>query len=578
LTRKLEKALEQQKNQTEQTTPSISGLLGIPLGGQKRVEVSGRNAYVYVRLRSNQSEVIQAYNNVVSPSYDLPVLVERRSGKYAVVSVDTQRYENNWSSQSPFLPRHGNSHSFDVESGGGGDIVWIYPRQFMPSLVIPSGSVGAGDVFVNAYTIQKSDGTWMFVGNTGTSSIAQYSPSTGAIMALVYLDSVSGNPLLLINSGTVFSSSITGSSQIVPFIPSITNPATQIPLAAVRLVSGTSKILWDNIYDVRQWIHTTPTGTGGVPANTFVPYTGAVSDVNLGNKNLVATGTTTLAGTTISEGSNLQIGSNSPKPTTSAIEFGDGGFVRIFEKYDDSLAIGVYGDDTEIFRVGYNQSYDDLEFLMGDIQGYFHGNYISVSSSGTVIGSSINNNRAFVNPSGTIYVNGLWLVDAVYEDLNFDPDSAGGPAVSLPDYVTINGVIHREFTSGNNQLCGSCKEIPHKAKLSGQTYYPHIHVFLKGGESAGATGVTFTLYWELRQTGGVTSGSTTLSATSAQLSAEPDKLDIHDATGFAGPTELGAQLSLKIERTGGNAGDVVVTTYGVHYPVDAMGSRLVTSK
>jgi len=175
---------------------------------------------------------------------------------------------------------------------------------------------------------------------------------------------------------------------------------------------------------------------------------------------------------------------------------------------------------------------------------------------------------------GTMKMNG----DAtVWEDLNFDPTTSGGPAATIPDYVTINNVVHREFTSANNQLCGDGEEIPHKYKLS-STIYPHIHVFLKNGESAGTTGAAFTFYWELRQTTGTTSGSVVLTATSASLAGNPHKVDVFDVTGFAGAAELGAQLTVKIARTAGNAGDVIVTTYGVHYEIDPIGSRQLSSK
>lgn len=185
-------------------------------------------------------------------------------------------------------------------------------------------------------------------------------------------------------------------------------------------------------------------------------------------------------------------------------------------------------------------------------------------------------NYISVAQGGHVTLNGT---ATVFDDLNFDPSSSGGPAATLPDYVTINNVVHREFTSANNQLCGDGEELPHSYKLS-STIFPHIHVFLKSGESAGTTGVTFTFYWELRQTTGTTSGSVTLSATTAQLgtTAGANKLDIYDSTGFAGPAELGGQLTVKIARTAGDAGDIVVTTYGVHYEMDSIGSNAITSK
>lgn len=163
-----------------------------------------------------------------------------------------------------------------------------------------------------------------------------------------------------------------------------------------------------------------------------------------------------------------------------------------------------------------------------------------------------------------------------YEDLNFSPLSGGGAAVTLPDYVTINNVIHREFTSANNQLCGDSKELPHAYKLS-TALSPHIHIFLKSGESAGTTGVTFTYYWELRNATAVTSNSLTLSATSAQLTANPDKLNIVGSD-IAGVAELGTHLSVKLARTGGDAGDVIVMSYGVHYILDYPGSKGIGTK
>jgi hypothetical protein len=263
MTKKLKKAIQKQKRKTKQEVPQIYGLLGLRVSG-RTVEVPNRNSYVYVRLRNNESEVIQAFNNKVAPAYNLPVIVERHKNRYTVVSVDTERYENNWSSFSPFLPRHGNTHSFNLEAGGGGDAVWVYPQQFTPALIFPSGSVGAGNLIMHPYTIKNSDGTWKYVGNTGTPNISQHKPTmpTGAVMVLVYLDSISGNPQILVGSGSYFSAAITGASAITPYVPALTDP-NYIPLAAIRLVTGTSAISWNNIYDVRQWLHTTPTGTGG---------------------------------------------------------------------------------------------------------------------------------------------------------------------------------------------------------------------------------------------------------------------------------------------------------------------------
>lgn len=292
MTRKLTDALSQQKQQTEQHNQKLYGMLGITIGGQRRVEVPNRNSYVYVRLRNSQSELIQAFNNRVAPSYNLPVVLKREGNRYVILDVDTTRYDNNWSSYSPYLPRHGNTHSFDPETGGGGDTVWVYPRQFMPLLAFPSGSVGSPHAIISPYTLKKENGTWMYVGNTGTASFTPYNPpnSGTAVMGLIALDTNSGNPYLLINSGTTFLDTITGSSQIYPYIPTLTNPS-DIPIAAVRLVSGTSRLTWDNIYDVRQFVHNQPSGSAAGISSIAVQDEG-VSQGNATTFNFVGDGVT----------------------------------------------------------------------------------------------------------------------------------------------------------------------------------------------------------------------------------------------------------------------------------------------
>lgn len=263
--RRLSKSLKRFSNKKEERVIPISGTLGIPLGGQKLVEVPNRKGFVYVRLKDNTSEIIQAYNSEVSTIYGLAVLVSYQNNSYKVIGRDLDKYRD-WGN-IPYLPKHGGQHSFNQAFGMGADVTWIYSQQMMPLLVYPSGtSSGLGNnVIVAPHIVRGNDGSWKYVGNTGTASFSPYIPTTpsGAVMALVYIDEPSGNPFLLINSGTVFSNSITGSSQISQYIPALPNPATQIPLAAVRLVTGTTQIAWQNIYDVRQWVHTIPTGTGG---------------------------------------------------------------------------------------------------------------------------------------------------------------------------------------------------------------------------------------------------------------------------------------------------------------------------
>jgi hypothetical protein len=258
MSKNLKNALKQQKKQTRRVEQEIYGSLGIPLGGQRLVEVPGRNGFVYVRLRDNQNEVIQAFNNQVANSYDLPVVVVRNGNRYIIQAVNTERYQNNLNNPAPLLPAHGSSHSFP--QGGGADVTWVFSRQMMPGLVYPSQVTGT-IVDVASHPLLATDGSWKLVGGTGTISLLPYRPTgTNAVMALVYMDAQTGNPGVLIGSGTYFPNNITGSNPLYQYIP-VHNPNTQIPLAAVRMDTGTFNIGWENIYDVRQWTQTAPTGS-----------------------------------------------------------------------------------------------------------------------------------------------------------------------------------------------------------------------------------------------------------------------------------------------------------------------------
>ncbi len=256
--KKLLRNLKQQKKSTEQVKLPIYGSLGIPINGQKTVNVPNRQGYVYVRLRDNQNEVIQAFNNKVSASYDLPVIVVREGSRYVVQQFNTQRYLNNAQNPAPFLPGHGSSHSFP--DGGGADVTWVYGKQIMPALVYPNAETGT-NVRINQYPMFTQNNTWVYAGGTGTVNLLQYNPTTGSsgLAVLIYLDANTGNPGVLVGSGSYFPANISGS--IYPYLPV---PAqNQIPLAAVRLVTGTQSIGWGNIYDVRQWVRATPSGTSG---------------------------------------------------------------------------------------------------------------------------------------------------------------------------------------------------------------------------------------------------------------------------------------------------------------------------
>lgn len=258
----LDLALTELHDGLEKSNTTLSGILGIALGG-RIVNHPTRNGYVYVRLRDNLSEVVVAFNDKVSPVYGLPVVVEFTNNRWYITGRDTTRYSD-WGTSAPFLPQHGDQHSFNrIDNVGGGDIVWVYSDQIMPMLGYPSGTAGARNILIANAMIRKNDGSFLYVGGSGTIDLVQYKPTNNqAILALVYVDKSTGNFGYLIGSGTPFSGLITGTAALTQYIPTIPS-SNFIGASVVRLVSGTVSIGWANLYDIRQFTG----GAGGGSAS-----------------------------------------------------------------------------------------------------------------------------------------------------------------------------------------------------------------------------------------------------------------------------------------------------------------------
>jgi hypothetical protein len=245
--RRLTKSLDNLNTLKQGIVREFPGILGAQFKGQTLVDVPNRDGYVYVRLRSDLDEIIQAYNSMVSPVFGLPVVVTRDEthNRYIVKGRDLGQYQN-WGS-SAYLPRHGAQHSFP-DNGWGGDIVWVYDRQFVPLSIAPvSGSSAPGSVYVYPDIVYWG-GVWMYVGAVISPDLLGFKPTDDqAILIMAYLD-IYG--VVQYVSGSVFGSAYASNSEIVPFLPMLP-PDGAFPLGAVRLVSGTTSLSYANIYDLR---------------------------------------------------------------------------------------------------------------------------------------------------------------------------------------------------------------------------------------------------------------------------------------------------------------------------------------
>lgn len=283
---KLERSLSDYNKSVEKYYPIIPGEIGINLGGNRITEVPGRGQFVYVRLRSNQSEIIQVFNGKVFPGYRLPVLVKWNNNRYEIVGVDVQRYQQ-WLADNPHIAKHGATHSMDKDGNRiGTDPVWVYPYQFMPSLVSPFPQSGIQNVYINPLMVQYG-GEWKYIGNTGTANLLTYNPTSGSSIVLISLDTLTGNPYMYSTTGTYIPSSTTGTNDLLSYLPAL-DLGRYIPLSFVLLSSGTTGVTWNNLTDVRQFF--TPPSTGSSYLNVNGAY--PISRIETDGATFVASGTT----------------------------------------------------------------------------------------------------------------------------------------------------------------------------------------------------------------------------------------------------------------------------------------------
>lgn len=416
--RDLQKALGNLNLRKADRVHPFPGILGTHVDGAQTVEVDGREGFVWVRLRDDLSETIQAYNAAVSPIYGLPVLVVRDEvdrSRYRVIGRDLGRYQD-WGT-SAYLPRHGRQHSFPPRGvAGGGDVVWVYDRQFLPLLGHPSGTPGSDNIMVQTH-IYWTGNEFRIAGLTGTVGMFDLKPtgSTSARMVMVYLDRSDGNPKIATGDLTEFSANATGINQIISYVPSIINEHDHIPISAVRLVTGTSYIGWDNIYDIRPFFtSSTATGSagGGSPVSLnitedSVPYgtaSGGLQDASGNFQYLDSSDTLVVGGDVFSPDSTTRMAMVSTGSTVGMLMLGYGGPGAAGRAFWSTLtargtpaspAAVQEGDD--LFRIQ-NRGHDGSNFIGGsavrviatadeDYSPSSHGSYLRflVVSTGSTI-------------------------------------------------------------------------------------------------------------------------------------------------------------------------------------------------
>jgi hypothetical protein len=422
--------------------------LGLTIGGQRLVEIPTRTGYHYARIRGDLSEVVNVYNAKTSPVYDLPVIISFRHNRWEVDDKDTGRYQA-WGS-SAYLPRHGAQHSFDP-SNPGGDVVWVWDNQIMPLAPYPSGSNGAGNIIIERYPYwSTTNSQWQYAGATGTPDLLAYKPTgSNARMVLVYVD-VDGNPQLEPGT-TFFADNITGSSAILPYMPALQSN-DDIPVAGIRLVSGTSTILWNNIYGVRPWF--TSAGGSGTAGTQGPP------------------------GPAGSGGDLLIFDDNVFKVTGTAIHFVDG------------LTVHVTGS---VAYIDWTGSSGGGHTIQDDGVAETQRTNLNFVGDGFVVYDNAGNDATVVSGTATVFSSHTHIFN---EDHSSECD---GSTINFSTiYIFVSGTT-QVYLNGIRQRVGGANDYVEDANYNGVTFYAPpfendalLFDYIYGSQSTGTAPLTIT--------------------------------------------------------------------------------------
>lgn len=384
----LEQALSETLDNKLDSPEEVPASLGAYINGQKTISVNDQPDYVWVRIAGNTSQRAKAFNSHaggVASHWDLPIIITKdriNPDIWKVVGRDVRRYES-WissaslESSSPYLPAHGSDHSFSAMAGTGNDPTWVFKRQFMPMLPhpAPTGTMGikiGSDFYYYG-------GRYRWFASTGTVDFTAQLP-TGAAngrFITIYIDGETGNPAYLTGTeiNTIYPPIDPGE-----FIP-IPSSLQGVPLAAVFLLTGTSRIGWGEIYDLRfpnEPVQGTGSFLGTFDEGAFLGEIDELDFVGAGVSSAFAGGRTTV---TISGGglggTRLVVG----LPTS----LGDGATgiywnVPDFEYYTGSLAVAL-GGVVQTPSVDYDEQHPGsgtYEFLVerpptGSVQTVWYG-------------------------------------------------------------------------------------------------------------------------------------------------------------------------------------------------------------
>ena len=230
---------------------------------QGTLHVAGRPGWFHVRIGSDKIAA-QAFNARVGDYVDYPVIVGYTAEQPNLFQVISARFvyagADTGDDLLPQVPAHHRTHEFRRDGSGGGDTVWVQKQQMLPLQAAPTSLVSTMQVNIAADWYAWQDG-WQYFAGATSADLSGYVP-TGAAQAKFVLISVDGaTNTLQYTEGDLFST-LLPPANLDDQLPAA--PSGSVPVVAVYLLSTTTKLDWDNLYDIR--LFNQPVGGSVLPA------------------------------------------------------------------------------------------------------------------------------------------------------------------------------------------------------------------------------------------------------------------------------------------------------------------------
>jgi hypothetical protein len=215
-----------------------------------------------------------------------------------------------------------------------------------------------------------------------------------------------------------------------------------------------------------------------------------------------------------------------------------------------------------------------------DLFFYSVSNVVKKLKAQTLIDVTQDSSKAYIQTTGLAITsnNAITLSGSgtVWEDLSVSAIQGKQGATSKPDYdYTENALMFPDNDS--TEILYIVVQMPHNWK-AGSTIYPHVHYLNQG---------LYQVFYEMRYRWGSIGESF---SASAYLPLFTNEYTINgtyhnvaaSSTGIAGPGKTISSILLielyRDVRSGDQSGDAITYSFDIHYEIDALGSKTITTK